>query len=262
MLSAVPSTSVCEVCLTHTSVQAPTGYLHSTYAGGAVDGPGVRYLVFFSGCRLRCQFCHNPDSWVMEHGKPRDIASLLADIEDYKPYIANGGGVTASGGEPLAQPEFLRALFEGSRAMGLHTALDTSGFLGENATPEILAATDLVLLDIKHLDPDAYREITGGELAPTLAFAEKLAKLGKPMWLRFVLVPGLSDDFEMIGRLADYAKSLGNVERVEVLPFHKMGEAKWESLGYPYKLKATEPPSKELTAKVRGIFAERGLEAV
>lgn len=248
--------------MSEVSVKATTGYLHSTYAGGAVDGPGLRYVVFFSGCRLRCQFCHNPDSWVMEHGTPRDITSLLADIEDYKPFLSNGGGVTASGGEPLAQPEFLRALFEGSKEMGLNTALDTSGFLGENATPEILDATDLVLLDIKHLDPKAYNEITGGELAPTLAFAEKLAAKNKPMWLRFVLVPGLSDDFEMIGRLADYAKNLGNVARVEVLPFHKMGESKWETLGYPYKLKATEAPSKDLTAKVRGIFAERGLEAV
>lgn len=244
------------------ALTAPAGYIHSTYAGGAVDGPGLRFLVFFSGCVLRCQYCHNPDSWVKNHGKPTNVLDLLNQIEDYKPYIASNGGVTATGGEPLLQPEFLAALFRGSKEMGLHTALDTSGFLGGNATDAILADTDLVLLDIKHFDPAVYKKLTGGDLAPTLAFAERLAKMGKPIWLRYVLVPGLTDGEDAISALADYAKGLGNVERVEVLPFHKMGEHKWESLGYPYKLKATEPPTKEETAKAQAIFSARGLAVV
>jgi pyruvate formate lyase activating enzyme len=238
------------------------GYIHSVVTGGAVDGPGLRFVVFMAGCALRCQYCHNPDSWLMKDGEKTDTDALLKEISDYREFLVGRGGVTASGGEPLAQPDFIKALFQGCKAMGLHTALDTSGFLGDAADEELLRATDLVLLDIKHFDAAQYKNVTGGDLAPTLTFAERLAAMKKNMWLRYVLVPGLSDDLDSIEKLAAYARALGNVERVEVLPFHKMGEPKWEALGYGYKLKATEPPSAELTAKVRTIFWSHGLPTV
>lgn len=238
------------------------GYIHSVVAGGGVDGPGMRFVVFTSGCRLRCQYCHNPDSWIMEDGEKTTTSKLLKEIEGYREFLVGKGGVTASGGEPLAQPEFITALFQGCQEMGLHTALDTSGFLGDNATAELLDATNLVLLDIKNFDPKVYETVTGAELAPTLRFAERLAAEKRPMWLRYVLVPGLTDDIATITKLAKYARDLGNVERVEVLPFHKMGEPKWEALGYDYKLKNTEPPTPEKTAEVRAIFWAEGVPAV
>lgn len=239
------------------------GYIHSVVTGGAVDGPGLRFVVFLSGCRLRCLYCHNPDSWNMHDGAKTVAGDLVKEIAGYKTFLQrNGGGVTLSGGEPLAQPEFVTALFQGCKAEGFHTALDTSGFLGVNATEALLEATDLVLLDIKSFDPENYVRVTGGDLAPTLRFAERLADIGKKTWLRYVLVEGLTDDFNSIEALAAYAKGLGNVERVEVLPFHKMGEPKWEALNYSYKLKDTPPTSPELAAKVRGIFFAHGLIAV
>lgn len=238
------------------------GYIHSVVTGGAVDGPGLRYVVFLSGCKLRCRYCHNPDSWIMKDGEKRLASDLVEEIADYKPYIAKKGGVTISGGEPLAQPEFVTALFEGCKKNGLHTALDTSGFLGDNADDALLAVTDLVLLDIKHFDPKVYRELTGGDLEPTLRFAKRLAEIKKPVWLRYVLVPGLTDDTASVEALATFAAGLGNVERVEVLPFHKMGEPKWEALGYDYRLKDTQPPTTKQTADVKAIFWAHGLTAI
>jgi pyruvate formate lyase activating enzyme len=238
------------------------GYVHSVVTGGAVDGPGLRFVVFLSGCRLRCLYCHNPDSWIMTDGRKTGVSELLREIADYRPYIARNGGVTATGGEPLAQPQFVTALFTGCKKLGLHTALDTSGFLGEAADAGLLAATDLVLLDIKSFDPAVYLRLTGGDLAPTLRFAERLAATRKPVWLRYVLVPGLTDDLHVVEALAAFARGLGNVERVEVLPFHKMGEPKWEALHYPYALKATEPPTAQATTAVREIFRGQGLSVV
>jgi pyruvate formate lyase activating enzyme len=238
------------------------GYVHSVETGGAVDGPGLRFVVFLTGCALRCLYCHNPDTWHMPDGKKIGVASLLNEILLYSHYLKRtGGGVTATGGEPLAQPEFVTALFQGCKALGLHTALDTSGFLGANATDALLAATDLVLLDIKSFDPETYHRLTGGSLAPTLRFAERLAAMGKPTWLRYVLVPGLTDDLASIEKLAAYAAKL-TMEKVEVLPFHKMGESKWEALNLPYTLKDTKPPSAELIAQVKAIFVGYGLKTV
>lgn len=238
------------------------GYVHSVETGGAVDGPGLRFVVFLTGCALRCLYCHNPDTWHMPDGKKTGVASLLNEIAEYRVFLQRtGGGVTATGGEPLAQPEFLTALFQGCKALGLHTALDTSGFLGANATDALLAATDLVLLDIKSFGSETYKRLTGGNLAPTLRFAERLAAMGKPVWLRYVLVPGITDDLKSIEALAAYANRLG-MEKVEVLPFHKMGESKWEALDLPYTLKGTQPPSAALVAKVKDIFVGHGLKTV
>jgi pyruvate formate lyase activating enzyme len=234
----------------------------SLLRGGAVDSPGLRFVVFLTGCALRWLYCHNPDTWHISDGKKTGVASLLNEIVLYSHYLKRtGGGVTATGDESLAQPEFVTALFQGCKALGLHTALDTSGFLGANATDALLDATDLVLLDIKSFDPETYKHLTGGSHAPTLRFAERLAAMGKPTWLRYVLVPGLIDDLKSIDALATYAKSL-NMEKVEVLPFHKMGESKWEALRLPYTLKDTQPPSAELVAKVKDILVGHGLKTV
>jgi pyruvate formate lyase activating enzyme len=238
------------------------GYVHSVETGGAVDGPGLRFVVFLSGCHLRCLYCHNPDTWHRKDGKKTGVAHLLNEILLYAHYLKRtGGGVTATGGEPLAQPEFVTALFQGCKALGLHTALDTNGYLGVNATQALLDATDLVLLDIKNFNPAAYKKLTGAELAPTLRFAERLSEMGKPTWLRYVLVPGWSDNLESISELAAYAAKL-KMEKVEVLPFHKMGEPKWEAMKLPYQLKDTMPPSPELVAHVKEIFVSHGLKTV
>jgi len=238
------------------------GYVHSVETGGAVDGPGLRFVVFLSGCHLRCLYCHNPDTWHLKDAKKMGVAHLLNEILLYAHYLKRtGGGVTATGGEPLAQPDFVTALFQGCKAMGLHTALDTNGFLGDHATDALLDATDLVLLDIKAWDPGVYKSLTGAELEPTLRFAERLSEMKKPTWLRYVLVPGWTDNLADIDHLAAYAAKL-NMEKVEVLPFHKMGEPKWEALKLPYMLKDTQPPSPELVAQVKDIFIRHGLKTV
>jgi pyruvate formate lyase activating enzyme len=238
------------------------GFVHSVETCGAVDGPGLRFVVFLSGCALRCLYCHNPDTWHMPDGKKTGVASLLNEIVEYRDFLQRtGGGVTATGGEPLAQPEFVTALFRGCKKLGLHTALDTSGFLGANASDALLEVTDLVLLDIKSFDPAIYKKLTGGNLTPTLNFAERLSRMGKPTWLRYVLLPGVTDDLESIDKLAFYAHGLG-MAKVEVLPFHKMGEVKYKALNIPYTLGDTLPPSPELVAKVKAIFVGHGLRTV
>jgi pyruvate formate lyase activating enzyme len=238
------------------------GYVHSVVTGGAVDGPGLRYVIFLAGCPLRCLYCHNPDTRHMTDGRHKGVVHYLNEILLYQHYLQRtGGGVTATGGEPLAQPDFVTALFQGCKAMDLHTALDTSGFLGDNASDALLEATDLVLLDIKSFDTGVYKDLTGGNLAPTLRFAERLAAMKKATWLRYVLVPGWTDDLNSIKALADYAARL-EMEKVEVLPFHKMGEPKWEALKYEYALKDTEPPPPELVAQVKQVFVDRGLKTV
>jgi pyruvate formate lyase activating enzyme len=238
------------------------GYVHSVETGGAVDGPGLRFVVFLAGCHLRCLYCHNPDTWHMKDGKKTGVAHLLNEILLYSHYLKRtGGGVTATGGEPLSQPEFVAALFQGCKAMGLHTALDTNGFLGEHASDALLAATDLVLLDIKAWDPIVYKKLTGAELSPTLRFAERLAEMGKTTWLRYVLVPGWTDNLEHVAELAAYAARL-KMAKVEVLPFHKMGEPKWDAMKLQYELRDTQPPSPQLVAHVKEIFVSHGLKTV
>lgn len=235
------------------------GWVHSTETFGTVDGPGIRYVLFLSGCPLRCQYCHNPDSWHRQDGTPALVTDVLADISRYRGFIRGRGGVTLSGGEPLVQAKFSKAILQGCKAMGLHTALDTSGFLGDLADDELLASVDLVLLDIKAFSEETHRQLTGVDLAPTLRFANVLAALNKAVWLRYVLVPGLTDRFDEIGELARFAAWLGNVERVDVLPFHKLGEHKWRDRGLPYSLEAVEPPSEELLEQTREIFRAEGL---
>ena len=243
-----------------TSLTTTSGYIHSVETCGTVDGPGIRFIVFTTGCPLRCQYCSNPDCRYLENGKQITVDELIAEIQKYTSYMkASGGGVTVCGGEPLYQPEFVREIFRRCKELGIHTALDTSGFCNLETAKSVLEFVDLVLLDIKSFDKNTYSKVTGVDIKPTLTLAKYLSEISKPIWIRFVLVPGLTDDPENIAMLADFISTLNNVERVEVLPFHKMGEYKWEELGYEYKLKETPTPTPEQVEKAVNIFRNKGI---
>lgn len=234
--------------------------VHSWELVTAVDGPGTRLTVFLSGCPLRCQYCHNPDTLRMRDGTITPLQDVLAMVRRYRTvFAATGGGVTMSGGEPLMQSEFVARVFAECRALGVHTALDTSGYLGRNASDALLADTDLVLLDVKSGLPETYREVTSRRLEPTIAFGDRLASLGVSAWIRFVLVPGLTDAVDNVDAVAGTVARWPNVERVEVLPFHQMGESKWELLGRRYTLHGVQPPGEPLLERVRNQFRARAL---
>ena len=236
------------------------GSLHSWELVTAVDGPGTRLTLFLAGCPLRCLYCHNPDTLKMKDGESVTATELLERIRRYIPvFRATGGGLTVSGGEPLMQPAFLTRLLQGAKEMGVHTTIDTSGFLGTYASEKLLDAVDLVLLDVKSGEADTYQRVTGRELAPTLSFGRRLSDRGTAIWMRYVLVPGLTDGVENVELVAEYAASLRTVQRVEVLPFHQMGQDKWNRLGMEYQLGDTAPPTAELTERVRDQFRSRGL---
>ncbi|MQS17092.1 pyruvate formate lyase-activating protein [Streptomyces kaniharaensis] len=240
------------------------GMLHSWDLSTGVDGPGTRFVAFLSGCPLRCLYCHNPDTWRLRDGQRVAADEILREAAKYVEFIhASGGGATISGGEPLLQPVLTGELLHRFKhELGLHTALDTSGFLGSRATDALLADTDLVLLDIKSWDRALYRHLTGQQLAPTLNFARRLADLGKEVWVRFVLVPGLTDPIENVEGVAAFTASLGNVTRVDVLPFHKLGMEKWRALGLECTLADTPLPTGDQTDEARAVFAAHGLHAV
>lgn len=238
-----------------------TGAVHSWELVTSVDGPGTRLTLFLNGCPLRCQYCQNPDTWRMRDGVTHTVAAVMDRIRRYVPVLnATGGGVTISGGEPLLQSAFVARVLRACRELGLHTALDTSGFLGARASDAMLRDVNLVLLDVKSGLPETYREVTGRELAPTLEFGRRLSELGVPIWVRFVLVPGLTDAVENVEAVASFVTSLATVERVEVLPFHQMGRDKWRRMGEPYRLASTEPPTPELISRVCDQFAAHGLK--
>lgn len=250
------------------------GMVHSWELVTAVDGPGTRLTLFVNGCPLRCLYCQNPDTLYLRDGAPVRADSVVALLAHYAPvFAATGGGLTISGGEVLMQPAFAARVLRGAKRLGIHTALDTSGFLGANLTDEALADTDLVLLDIKSGDEATYHAVTGGALEPTLAFGRRLAASGLPggvtaarpvqIWVRFVLVPGLTDAWDNVERVADEAAAIeairpGAVGRVEVLPFHQLGRDKWHELGRRYALEDTLPPSPELVERARAQFRARG----
>jgi pyruvate formate lyase activating enzyme len=240
---------------------ATPGFIETVETCGAVDGPGLRYVVFTSGCPLRCLYCHNPETQGRPRGKQTTAGAVLADVLRYKRFLRHGG-LTISGGEPLMQPDFIHAIFLGAKEAGIHTALDTSGFLGARASEEFLDQVDLVLLDIKSGLSETYKEVTGVSLAPTLAFARRLDERGIKMWIRFVLVPGLTDGEENIRQIARFVSGLSHVDRVEILPFHKMGEEKYARAGISYRLAETPPPSPQQIQRARQFFAAEGVKAV
>ncbi|MCX4903762.1 pyruvate formate-lyase-activating protein [Streptomyces sp. NBC_00878] len=242
------------------TVTRTTGRIHSWDLSTGVDGPGTRFVLFVNGCPLRCLYCANPDTWHMRDGREATVDEVMAEIDKYRGFITTaGGGVTITGGEPLLQPAFTASVLRRCKEAGLHTAVDTSGFLGVRATDELLADTDLVLLDIKAFEIATYRKLTGGELAPTLSFATRLDRLGIPVWIRYVLVPGWTDDPEAVDGLARFVAGLGNVDRVDVLPFHKLGASKYEALDIPFPLRDNPVPEPALTERVRDQFREHGL---
>ena len=236
------------------------GYVHSLESFGSVDGPGVRYVIFLSGCAMRCQFCHNPDTWNMKEGQVTTADELLNKALRYKGYWGNKGGITVSGGEPLLQMDFLTELFRKAKQAGIHTTLDTSANPYTEKEPwhskwlELMKYTDLVLLDIKQIDEKEHIKLTGHTNRNILAMAQELSDMGKTVWIRHVLVPGGSDKDEYLHRLADFIHTLKNVERVEVLPYHTLGMFKWEKLGIPYPLEGVKPPTQERIDNARKIL--------
>lgn len=238
------------------------GFLHSFTTGSAVDGPGVRVVVWTAGCMWRCLYCHNPDTWTMTNGIPVTVAQATAELKKYRHGLkVMSGGLTISGGEPLMQHRFVMRLLNAAKGMGIHTTIETNGYYSERLTNDDLDAIDLVMLGIKTWDAERHRHLTGMDNAPTLAFARRLAAQKRKIWVRFVLVPGLTDDRDDVANIARFAAALGNVERVEVLPFHQMGRYKWERLGLQYTLNDVEPPSAELVERTCALFRDVGLTA-
>ncbi len=226
---------------------ATIGRIHSIESGGAVDGPGIRFVSFLQGCPLRCQYCHNPDTWKTSGGMEKTAQELYNEASSLRSYMKfSGGGVTVTGGEPLLQADFVLEYFKLCKANKIHTAIDTSGYIFNDTVKEVLKYTDLVLLDIKNFDPKQYKVVTGVELEPTLKFLDYISKLDLKIWIRYVLVPDLTDNLDSISELGLHLSKYNNIERIEVLPFHKMGEYKWETMGYNYKLADTKEPSREL----------------
>lgn len=236
------------------------GYVHSEQIGSAVDGPGIRLVIWTTGCEFRCLYCHNPDTWKLKHGRPAGADDVIGEIRRYRRYLQlAAGGVTLSGGEPLLQDRFVARVLRGAHELGVHTALDTNGFLGERLSDRELDDVDLVLLDLKAGSERTHLRLTGQSLAPVQAFARRLARRRRPAWVRYVLVPGVTDAPDEIERAASFAATLGNVERVEVLPFHQLGRDKWRRLGLPYRLDDVPSPSADAVAGARAAFAVHGL---
>jgi pyruvate formate lyase activating enzyme len=237
-----------------------TGYIHSYEVGTTVDGPGIRLVAFLTGCLLRCQYCHNPDTWHKHNGTPVTVTRAMTRIGQFADVLKiSKGGITLSGGEPMLQHKFVMEIFRRCKKLGLHTCIDTSGRLGEKLTDDDLASIDLNILDIKSGDPGIYEKVTRQPLQPTLDYAQRLSALGRPMWIRYVLVPGLTDDYDNVEKVAEFAGGLKGVQRVEILRFHQMGREKWHKLGLTYSLEGTEPPDPELSERVRSQFRSRGL---
>jgi pyruvate formate lyase activating enzyme len=235
------------------------GYAHSYETSSRYDGPGLRVVLFMSGCLLRCTYCHNPDTWHLKDGTYVSAQNVIDRLASFAPALkVLDGGLTISGGEPMVQLAFTRRILNGAKQLGLHTAIETSGFLGDRADDRYLGALDLVLLDIKSSDPDTYRSVTGRELAPTLRFAERLAAKGKPVWVRFTLVPGLTDDPENVDGIARFVAPMKNVEWVEIQPFHQLGAFKWKAMDLEYKNVQTATPTPALINRVHDQFRAAG----
>jgi pyruvate formate lyase activating enzyme len=253
---------VAEVDVRRALATGDMGFLHSFTTGSAVDGPGVRVVAWTTGCMWRCVYCHNPDTWTVSNGIPITIARATEELRKYRAGLhAMKGGFTLSGGEPLMQHRFAARLLAAAGVLKIHTALDTNGYYGAKLSDAELETIDLVLLDLKAWDPERHRRLTGMENGPTLEFARRLAARRRPVWIRFVLVPGWTDDPGDIAEIARFAADLGNVERVDVLPFHQLGRFKWKELRLEYLLEHAEPPSPERVQRACSIFRSAGLAA-
>ncbi|HEY7005633.1 MAG TPA: pyruvate formate-lyase-activating protein, partial [Sphingomicrobium sp.] len=239
------------------------GFLHSFTTGSAVDGPGIRLVAWTTSCMFRCQYCHNPDTWTLKNGIPVPLGRAIEEVQKYaRGLVAMDGGFTLSGGEPLMQHRFAARLFSAVKKMGVHTAIETNGYYGEHLSDDEIRDIDLVILDMKAFTRTQHERVTGGmHNEDVLEFCNRLSELRRPMWLRYVLVPGLTDIPEEMEAVADFGASLGVVLRAEILPFHQMGRYKWERLGLEYKLAGTEPPTVESVNKAIEIFRAAGLDA-
>ena len=239
------------------------GFIHSFTTGSAVDGPGVRIVAWLSGCQFRCVFCHNPDTWKVTNGTPVRLERAVEVVSQYRQGLRTmKGGLTISGVEPLIQYRFLSKLFPAVHERGIHTTLETNGYLGARLTDNDLSSIDLVMLGLKAMEPELHRRLTGTDTKPVHEFARRLAARKHPVWIRFVVVTGWTDDMEEVDRMAEFAASLGNVERVDVLPFHQMGRFKWEKLGMDYKMRDAQPPSRDTINEALSRFRAVGLKAV
>lgn len=237
-----------------------TGRIHSIETCGTVDGPGIRYVVFMQGCPLRCAYCHNPDTWDGKSGKAVTVNEIVEDIRRYMPYMKlSKGGVTVTGGEPLLQIEFVTELFKELKKIGIHTAIDTSGYIDIEEVEEIIKYTDLFLLDIKHVDDIEHKKLTGVTNQKTLKLAKYLSDRGIPIWIRHVIVPGITDNIKEVKALAEFISTLKSVEKVEILPYHKMGEYKYEVLNIPYRLKGIKTPDKDTIEKIKNVFKDMNI---
>lgn len=238
------------------------GFVHSVESFGSVDGPGIRFLIFLQGCPMRCQFCHNPDSWKTGIGEERTADELLDQAERFRAYWGDKGGITVSGGEALMQIDFLLELFEKAKQRGIGTCLDTSGQLFIRKAPffekfeRLMKLTDTVLLDIKHIDDEEHRKLTRHSNANILDCARYLSEIDKPVWIRHVLIPGITDKDEYLVRLRDFLSTLHNIERIEVLPYHTLGVYKYGKLGIDYPLKDVQPPAAERVANANDILQQ------
>ena len=235
------------------------GYVHSYETSSRYDGPGLRVVLFLSGCLLRCTYCHNPDTWHLKDGTYVSAQQVLDRLGSFASALrALDGGLTISGGEPMVQLAFTKRILAGAKKLGLHTAIETSGFLGDRADDSFLSVLDLVLLDIKSSDPATYKKVTARDLAPTLRFAERLAKMNKPVWVRFTLVPGHTDDPANVEGIAKFVAPMKNVEWVEIQPFHQLGAFKWKAMDLEYKHVDTQRPTPELMNRVFEQFRAAG----
>lgn len=236
------------------------GRIHSVESFGSADGPGVRYIVFLKGCNMRCQYCHNPDTWAKDGGELMTPEEVLKKALRYKTYWKEKGGITVSGGEALLQIDFVTELFRLAKEKGVNTCLDTSGNPFSLEEPfkskfdELMKYTDLFMLDIKHMDDAAHRKLTGQTNQNILEMAAYLSDHGKAMWIRHVLVPGITAEEDELYRLRSFLDTLKTVERVEVLPYHTLGVFKWKELGIPYQLEGVDPPTKEQIDRAKEIL--------
>ncbi|GAL10106.1 pyruvate formate-lyase activating enzyme [Vibrio astriarenae] len=236
-----------------------TGRIHSFESCGTVDGPGIRFIVFLQGCLMRCKYCHNRDTWDPKGGKEVTVDEIIKDATSYRHFMnASGGGVTCSGGEAMMQPEFVRDFFKAAKEQGIHTCLDTNGYIRKHTEviDEVLEQTDLVMLDLKHMDDEIHEDLIGVSNHRTLDFARYLQKIGQTTWIRYVVVPGYTDDLDAARKLGEFIKDMDNIEKVELLPYHKLGAHKWEALGHEYPLEGVNPPSKEVMDSIVEVLSE------